>query len=193
VELRTLVVATFLICAVQIEPAFSLETSKSTERPAQLASVSEPNGATNRKRLDKLRMANFAKYQVRLLMPVQFQKKDDFNQLTAIGADIPHGMLMFTSMMAPANVRLDAAAIRPILSGILEAMKAECDRETSLKIQDGEGLEYRGKVKVTADVEAVVRGYVSGRRMHFVSAMGTGPWVRSSDVTRYLNSLEIMP
>lgn len=126
-------------------------------------------------------------------MPVQFQKKDEFGQLTAMGADIPHGIYMFLSMMGPKNVTLDPLAIKPIIEATIEGMKAECTSETALQLREYQGLECRGKVKVDSDVEAIVRGYVAGRRMYFITVMGSGPWIRSKDVTRYLDSFEIIP
>lgn len=180
-ELRPLILTCLLACAIHVQPAFSFD-------PA----------STGRKKLDKLKVASFPKYQARLLLPVQYQRKDENNQLTAMGADIPHGIYMFMSMRAPEpigpkKVPLTPAAVKPILVGTLEGMKAECETETPLKLGAYEGLECRGKVQVDAEVEAIVRGYVAGRRMYFVTVMGTGPWIRSSAVKRYLDSFEITP
>lgn len=167
----------------------------SGETAGSTATESTPSASfgTRRKQLQKLKMATFTKYQARILLPVQYQRKDENNQLTAMGADIPHGIYMFMSMRAPDKVPLNPTAIKPILKGTIEGMKAECETETPLKLGEYEGLECRGKVKVDADVEAIVRGYVADRRMYFVTVMGTGPWIRSSAVKSYLDSFEITP
>ncbi|MDZ4835574.1 MAG: hypothetical protein SGJ27_17505 [Candidatus Melainabacteria bacterium] len=200
-ELRSLAVACVLACMIHGQAAFSLDDgapptaalSTTTSSAATSTSDGSPARSSRRKKLDKLKLANFPRYQAQILLPVQYQRKDDNGQLTAVGADIPHGMYMFMSMRGPENIRLDANAIKPILKGIIEGMKAECSGETALKLSEYEGLECRGKVSVDADVEAVVRGYVAGRRMYFVTVMGTGPWVRSAAVIRYLDSLVITP
>ncbi len=202
--LRTLAIAFALTCLVYV-PVYGADKSVGSgpataygaantiaETPPEV-SQSGNGSSSRRKPLDKLKMATFTKYQARLLLPVQYQRKDENNQLTAMGADIPHGIFMFMSMRAPDKVPLNAAAIKPILVGTIEGMKAECQVETPLKLGEYEGLECRGKVKVDADVEAIVRGYVADRRMYFVTVMGTGPWIRSNTVKRYLESFAITP
>jgi hypothetical protein len=146
-----------------------------------------------RKKLDKLKLAVFPNYDAKILMPIQYQKRDESSQLTAMGADLPHGIYMFLGMTGPAHETLTPEKIKPIIKGTIEGMKAECSSETPIKFKQFDGIECRGKVKVDADVEAIVRGYVAGHKMYFVSAMGTSAWIHSKDVTRYLESFEITP
>lgn len=143
-------------------------------------------------KLDKLKMASFPAYKAKILLPVQYQKRDERGQLTAMGADLPHGIYMFISMTVGDNERLTLDTIKPILKGTLQAMKAECSEEQTLKLNQYEGLQCSGKVKIDADVEAVVRGYIVGQKLYFVSAMGTGVWMKSKDVRRYMESFEIV-
>jgi len=156
--------------------------------PEKTASVAKPHRV-----LDKLKTAYFPNYSAKILMPVQFQKKDLNGQLTAMGADLPHGIYMFLSMTGPDDEELTPDKIKPIIRAAIEGMKAEVDSESSIKLKDHDGLEMRGKVKVEADVEAIARGYVAGKKLYLVSAMGTTAWVNSRDVTRFFNSFEITP
>jgi len=156
--------------------------------PEKTVSVPKPH-----KVLDKLKTAYFPNYSAKILMPVQFQKKDLNGQLTAMGADLPHGIYMFLSMTGPDDEELTPEKIKPIVRAAIEGMKAEVDTESSVKLKDYDGLEMRGKVKVEADVQAIARGYVAGKKLYLVSAMGTAVWINSKDVTRFFNSFEITP
>jgi len=152
-----------------------------------------PTQAAPRAQISKLKLAAFPKYGAKILLPVQYQKKDENGQLTATGADIPHGIYMFISMIMSEGELVNTDTIKPIIKATIEGMRAECASETPISLRDYQGLECRGKVKVEADVEAIVRGYVNGRKIYFVSVMGSGPWMRSKDVARYLESFEITP
>lgn len=151
------------------------------------------DNAKPRRVLDKLKLAYFPNYSAKILMPVQFQKKDLNGQMTAVGADLPHGIYMFLSMTGPDNEDLTVEKIKPLIKAAVEGMKAEVSTETPIKWKDYDGLELRGRVRVEADVEAVARGYVAGKKLYIVSAMGTKVWMQSKAVTRFFDSFEITP
>lgn len=167
--------------------------AESVEGSRQVPQTAESDAPKKRRTVDKLKLAYFPNYSAKLLMPVQFQKKDFNGQVTAIGADLPHGIYMFLSMSGPDNEDMTVAQIKPLIKAVVEGMKAEVSTETPIKLKDYHGLEMLGKVKVEADVEAVARGYVAGKKLYIVSAMGTKVWMQSSAVSRFFDSLEIAP
>ena len=143
----------------------------------------------------KLKKVKFVNHHCSILMPRQFTKKFQSEGTgakvgTYSGSDYPHGTLTLTCASVPQNCAASSLLIDRIATD--KRLVKEVKKLSTCQLDGTQGKQFDViTTKSSPQDSGRIKGFVSGQNLYLMSAFGSKPWLESSTVEQFFNSLEI--